>query len=67
MRCNRCESDNVAVLESGPHKKLICQDCYSFIKFLSGAEYKIFLGLQAKKDGTAQKEVDDDRSIPWEI
>jgi late competence protein required for DNA uptake (superfamily II DNA/RNA helicase) len=53
MRCNRCESDNVAVLESGPHKKLVCQDCYSFIKFLSAAEYKIFLAIKAKKEEKA--------------
>ena len=53
MRCNRCESNNVAVLESGPHKKLVCQDCYSFIKFLSAAEYKIYLSLKAKKEEKA--------------
>lgn len=49
MNCPHCYSDNVTILESGPHKKLVCQDCYKFIKFLSNADYKVFLALQEKK------------------
>jgi|WetSurSiteA1Bulk_404760.scaffolds.fasta_scaffold20083_3 hypothetical protein len=61
MQCNRCESKNVDVIESGPHKKLVCQDCYSFIKFLSAAEYKIFLSLKAKREEKAN----GDQGVPW--
>jgi len=40
MICPKCGSKKIVVVESGPHRKMICEDCLGFIKFLSKAEYK---------------------------
>ena len=41
--CKKCESKNLDVILSGPHKKLICLECGSFQKFLGKSEYEAFL------------------------
>ena len=48
MKCIKCGSKNLDVVKSGPHNKLICVDCLAFQKFLSGADTKTFLALNAK-------------------
>lgn len=48
--CNKCGSRKTAVMESGPHKKLVCNDCLTFIKFLTKAEYRNWLALNATDD-----------------
>jgi len=48
MICKKCKSTNLQVIESGPHKKLTCADCFAFVKFLSKAEYKTFRSLNAQ-------------------
>lgn len=40
MKCPKCGSANLAIVQSGPHNKLICCDCLAFVKFLSKAEAK---------------------------
>lgn len=35
MNCKKCNSDNLSIVKSGPHNKLICSECNSFQKFLS--------------------------------
>jgi|GEM_PF-2873433 len=47
MKCKKCQSENLKIIESGPHKKLVCGDCLSFQKFLSKAEANTFLQLQS--------------------
>lgn len=45
MNCKKCESTNLQIVKSGPHKKLICSDCLTFQKFLSESEAKTFQGI----------------------
>ena len=47
MKCKKCKSENLQVVKSGPHNKLVCIDCLAFQKFLSASELKIFKELQA--------------------
>ena len=47
MKCKKCESDNLQVVKSGPHDKLVCVDCFAFQKFLSASELKVFAELKA--------------------
>lgn len=49
MECPKCGSTNNELVESGPHSKLICGDCYAYIKFLGKKEAENFKLLQAKK------------------
>jgi hypothetical protein len=35
MKCKKCGSLNLTIVEAGPHKKLICADCKAFQTFLS--------------------------------
>ena len=53
MKCKKCESPNLDIVESGPHNKLVCADCLAFQKFLSKQDAKTFRALQAgnKKEG----------------
>ena len=40
MKCKKCNSENLTLVLSGPHQKLVCADCLTFQKFLSVAEAK---------------------------
>ena len=51
MKCVKCQSENLAIVESGPHKKLVCADCLAFQKFLSAKDAITFEQIQKKKDG----------------
>jgi len=42
MKCKKCESENLKIIESGPHNKLVCGDCLAFQKFLSKKDAQIF-------------------------
>lgn len=42
MKCKKCSSENLQVVVSGPHNKLICADCFAFQKFLTKADAKTF-------------------------
>jgi len=46
MKCKKCESENLMVVEAGQHKKLLCVDCNAFVKFLSFSEYRNFKQIQ---------------------
>ena len=35
MNCKKCNSENLKLVKSGPHNKLMCADCNTFQKFLS--------------------------------
>jgi len=52
MKCPKCGSMNNKVITSGPHKKLICGDCFAYIKFLNKSEAKNFELL--KKEGESK-------------
>ena len=49
MECKKCGSKNLKVVDSGPHKKLVCADCLAFQTFLSKAEARTFEQLQKAK------------------
>jgi transcription initiation factor TFIIIB Brf1 subunit/transcription initiation factor TFIIB len=51
MKCKKCGSENLKVVKSGPHNKLVCADCLAYQKFLSASELKIFIELQAANKG----------------
>jgi len=51
MKCKKCGSKNLTIVESGPHKKLVCKDCFAYQKFLSKADAKTFEQLKAKENG----------------
>jgi len=42
MKCKKCQSENLKLIDSGPHKKLVCGDCLAFQKFLSKSEATTF-------------------------
>lgn len=50
MKCVKCHSGNLAIVQSGPHKKLVCRDCLSFQKFLSKAAAKVFEALHKSQE-----------------
>jgi len=54
MKCKKCGSENLQVILSGPHNKLVCNDCLAFQKFLSKPDTTTFMALQ-KQDGKEQK------------
>lgn len=49
MECVKCQSKNLDVVDSGPHKKLVCVDCLAFQKFLSTTDAKTFEQLKNKE------------------
>ena len=52
MKCKKCGSTNLDIVESGPHQKLVCCDCLAYQKFLSKAKAKTFKQLKEKNDTT---------------
>ena len=42
MKCKNCNSTNLEIVESGPHKKLVCVDCLKFQKFLNEKDVDTF-------------------------
>jgi len=55
MKCKKCNSENLELVISGPHYKLICADCLEFQKFLSKTHAKNFVALKRKKEKEKQK------------
>jgi len=49
MKCIKCQSENLHVIQSGPHYKLVCTDCLTFQKFLSKTEFNVFNALSVPK------------------
>jgi len=49
MRCRICDSENLIMTESGMHKKLTCNDCGSFQKFLNKKELEELKGVREMK------------------
>ena len=45
MKCKKCKSEDLRVISSGPHHKLVCLNCLAFRKFLSAPELKTFNSL----------------------
>ena len=42
MKCTKCGGENLVLVVSGPHEKLVCGDCLAFQKFLSKEDAKTF-------------------------
>jgi late competence protein required for DNA uptake (superfamily II DNA/RNA helicase) len=49
MICNKCKSDKLTIVKSGPHNKLVCKECLSFQKFLSKKDADTFLKIKEQK------------------
>lgn len=47
MKCKKCNSEDLQVVQSGPQYKLFCNDCLEFQKVLNPSEAKKFLQLKA--------------------
>lgn len=59
MRCKKCESENLEIIQSGPHNKLVCKNCLAFQKFLSKKDAKTFNVLRSAAPKTPyHKEID---------
>ena len=56
MKCKECNSSNLKIIKSGPHNKLICEDCLAFQKFVSNKDKKTF---EAVKDNNIIKGDED--------
>ena len=56
MKCKKCNSSNLKIIKSGPHNKLICEDCLAFQKFVSNKDKKTF---EAVKDNNIIKGNED--------
>lgn len=56
MKCKKCDSENLGIVKSGPHNKLVCKDCLTFQKFLNAADAKTFNQLHAQ--GTFSKAIE---------
>jgi len=50
MKCTKCESENLHIVDSGPHKKLVCKDCLAYQKFLSAKDVKTFSQIKASEE-----------------
>lgn len=50
MKCKKCNSEKLAIIEAGPHQKLVCKDCLAFQKFLSKGEAEVFKQLQKENE-----------------
>jgi len=48
MKCPKCKSTNLKMVDSGPHVKLVCKDCLAFVKFLSKSDILTFLALEGQ-------------------
>jgi len=38
VKCKKCSSENLEIIDNGPHKELVCVDCMAFQKFISQKE-----------------------------
>ncbi len=48
MKCKKCNSTNLKIIESGPHNKLICEDCLAFQKFLTKQDKNAFNSIKGE-------------------
>jgi len=55
MKCKKCGSTNLDIVESGQHQKLVCCDCLAYQKFLNKSQTKTFKQLK-RKHGKSQSE-----------
>lgn len=50
MVCKKCGSENLTVITSGPHYKLICEDCLTFQTFLKITQATDFMKIKRQKE-----------------
>ena len=60
MICKHCKSENLVVVKSGMHNKLVCGDCLKFQKFLSKEDLKTF---QAITNSTEQPDASQQANL----
>lgn len=46
MQCKKCGSENLRIVRSGPHNKLVCADCLAFQTFLKEKDAKTFEAIR---------------------
>lgn len=49
MKCKKCGSEKLKIVQAGPHQKLVCTECLAFQKFLSKKDADTFMQLQDSK------------------
>jgi len=49
-KSNHCAGTVFSVSQSGPHKKLTCEECGKYIKFISAIEERYLIQLNMIKD-----------------
>lgn len=47
MKCKKCHSENLIII--GPKRKLVCNDCLAYQKFLTVADAKTFLQIKEEE------------------
>ncbi len=56
MNCPKCHSNNLCIVQSGPHNNLICSECFAFVKFLSDKDADTFEQINKQKQLTKKVE-----------
>lgn len=50
MKCKKCGSENLTIVQVACHKKLVCADCLAYQKFLSKREAETFEQIRLAKE-----------------
>lgn len=49
IKCKDCKSENVFIIDVGPHKGIYCLDCGSWIKWANKKECNLYKISEAKE------------------
>lgn len=49
MKCKKCGLENLQIIKSGPHNKLVCGDCLAYQRFISNNDAKVFNRLKNRE------------------
>lgn len=49
MKCRECQSDDLVIIQSGPHSKLVCGECWEFQRFIPKNIAKNFKEMKASQ------------------
>jgi len=56
MQCKKCDSRNLGVIKTGCHNKVVCLECYAFVKFIGKKELANLKLLRELKELQDKKE-----------
>ena len=55
--CDKCVSEAGKIINSGPHRKLVCGDCGKYVKMLSKSEHELL--IKTLKPDISEKTVEE--------